>query len=716
MIEFSKRALLIEPSGRLARTLHVLARSRRVQVALLLPALVSVGLVAQGDPGPRYGHVMAFDEMRGVTVLQGGYDPGGVGGLSDTWEWNGAVWTSRQSLSHRREHAMVYDRHNAECVVFGGDPGPVSSLFVWDGATWSQPPISSGPSARYHHAMAYDGQRRVVVMFGGIGSGGHLSDTWEWNGTTWGSLSNTGPSARSEHAMAYNVQSGRTVLVGGRNANLHFYSDTWEWDGTTWAGPAAGPGPRGTHAMVYDSQRSRLVVFGGNYNTVGGLYGDTWERIGGTWTQVSTNGPTPRHTPKMAYDNQRGRTVLFGGQSAAGNQNDTWEWDGTTWRTPSFIQGTVKIGGLLASNVPVEFVASTTTYGPAYSDSVGNFLLSQVPLGSQGRVRATVDGLHFFHTPQPLSQLAQLGDLDVTVSSNLTGVDVEVPRPVMLVHGFNAHQLLPLVGIGGPGRWSGTESRMNMNLVARLSAGGLAPRQARITRALLSEVNPYQFTIGYDAQLIDQQITAFRSSLLAGHGVSNVQLDMVAHSKGGLVARSYLHHHAGQGKVRTLVTLGSPHGGFLPFMGGLPLSPTNAVNEMHPLNMWGVDLLGNPAPGSFGQVVTDLKGARLCVVGCDEYDHAFFALRGGLYMWAWEQASLLPTGYWNSYSQTLTFSWLHGFGALGDNFIDSWSSVAYPSDHAPFAVYNADYVADSHGEIPSDNTTESVILPWLDTP
>src|SRR5260370_17209857 len=37
----------------------------------------------------------------------------------------------------------------------------------------------------------------------------------------------------------------------------------------------------------------------------------------------------------MAYDPVRQRTVLFGGDHiqpyALGEENDTWEWDGTTW-------------------------------------------------------------------------------------------------------------------------------------------------------------------------------------------------------------------------------------------------------------------------------------------------------------------------------------------------------------------------------------------------
>jgi hypothetical protein len=38
----------------------------------------------------------------------------------------------------------------------------------------------------------------------------------------------------------------------------------------------------------------------------------------------------------LAYDKARDRVVLFGGRNGYpnGDQNDTWEWDGTVWRRP----------------------------------------------------------------------------------------------------------------------------------------------------------------------------------------------------------------------------------------------------------------------------------------------------------------------------------------------------------------------------------------------
>ena len=82
--------------------------------------------------------------------------------------------------------------------------------------------------ARYGHALAYDSARFRTVLFGGAGNIGVLSDTWEWDGTTWTQKSlATSPPARSSHALAYDSARGRTVLFGGR-PDSGLFSDTWE--------------------------------------------------------------------------------------------------------------------------------------------------------------------------------------------------------------------------------------------------------------------------------------------------------------------------------------------------------------------------------------------------------------------------------------------------------------------------------------------------------
>src|SRR5262249_24996113 len=56
-----------------------------------------------------------------------------------------------------------------------------------------------------------------------------------------------------------------------------FLSDTWEWNGTTWTQqPISGPSPRYLHSMAYDSALCRTMLFGGIVPPNPTLNGETW--------------------------------------------------------------------------------------------------------------------------------------------------------------------------------------------------------------------------------------------------------------------------------------------------------------------------------------------------------------------------------------------------------------------------------------------------------
>ncbi len=98
------------------------------------------------------------------------------------------------------------------------------------------------------------------------------------------------------------------------------------------------PQPRSLHAMVYDTQRNVIVLFGGysrlSKEDEGGALNDTWEYDGVTWRRIETAvSPSPRSGHTMAYDNKRGVVILFGGNSADSPLlNDTWLYNGVSWQ------------------------------------------------------------------------------------------------------------------------------------------------------------------------------------------------------------------------------------------------------------------------------------------------------------------------------------------------------------------------------------------------
>jgi Immunoglobulin domain/Galactose oxidase, central domain len=254
-------------------------------------------------------------------------------------------WNQIQAVgpSIRSSHSMVFDTTRGRAVLFGGyGPKPDGSeylgdLWEFDGTTWFLR-TTTGPAARQNAAMAFDIARNRSVLFGGMSHAAApttYGQTWEWNGTTWTTVSTTGPSARYLHAMAYDAARGNTVLFGGLADGSFRDTNTWIWNGSTWtAATAVGPAARFGHAMAYDAARQRVVLFGGfgGAGVIKELQHDTWEWNGAAWTLVSTTGPLPRQFHSMAYDATRQRVVLMGGRNEDGSTiNDLWEWNGTAW-------------------------------------------------------------------------------------------------------------------------------------------------------------------------------------------------------------------------------------------------------------------------------------------------------------------------------------------------------------------------------------------------
>jgi len=267
-------------------------------------------------PGPTSGYqypTLTYDAARGKTVLFGAESTSSPEG---TWEWDGAAWTQPSTFNPAATTPgpAAYDSVRQRVVFYDG-----TSLWEWDGTTWTQRASSTSPPSRDGKttAVAYDSRRGRLVMFGGRGQCGTfcmLSDTWEWDGSTWTQrVVTTGPSPRTSHGMAYDESRGRVVLFGGDGPRvLEFLSDTWEWDGTAWvdASPPSGqPQGRSHPAMAYDSLRRRVVVSCGYAPSP---IDDSWEWDGSQWTNAFPNASPGTHPwiTSLTYDSSR--AVLVG--------------------------------------------------------------------------------------------------------------------------------------------------------------------------------------------------------------------------------------------------------------------------------------------------------------------------------------------------------------------------------------------------------------------
>ena len=265
------------------------------------------------QPAGRHSHAMAYDTMRGQSVLFGGYVETARNG--ETWGFDGTDWTllSTTGPAPRVRTALVYDAARDRIVLFGGETaaGRNAETWLWDGSAWQQQAIS-GPSARHSFAMAYDPDRQRVVLHGGwVTTSAVSAETWEYDWTAWTRVSTTGPAARAEHAMAYDAHRQAMVLHGGRTGGSSTgLADTWEWDGTTWQARGTHPNlARYSHALAYDPRLLAVVLEGGQ-----AAYGAS-ERVavwdGTQWHELDLVSPATHAA--VAFDGARNVLLRHGG-------------------------------------------------------------------------------------------------------------------------------------------------------------------------------------------------------------------------------------------------------------------------------------------------------------------------------------------------------------------------------------------------------------------
>ncbi|HKG91282.1 MAG TPA: hypothetical protein VKA84_05300 [Gemmatimonadaceae bacterium] len=250
---------------------------------------------ADGGPGRRRAHAMAYDPGRRVVVLVGGVRerPGGGGEemLHDAWRYDGRRWLPDGEAPALATPQLAYDPRRRALLLAGyrsDRPGARWLLLYRRQADegWrlvdSAGPMTTGPLR-----IAYDARRSVLVVPA-------LADSepavWEWDGGAWRRrAAAAGPSRRTRYGFAFDARAHRSVLVGGRGeAARDLLGDAWSWDGSRWTPlPAADsgprPGPRASTTLLYDPARSRLALYGGLSS--GELVSELWLLEAGEWKQ-----------------------------------------------------------------------------------------------------------------------------------------------------------------------------------------------------------------------------------------------------------------------------------------------------------------------------------------------------------------------------------------------------------------------------------------------
>jgi hypothetical protein len=282
-------------------------------------------------PPARAGATMAYDSVRHVSVLFGGYvlTNNQFTTFNDLWEWNGVRWLQRMTNS------------------------PTAGWTRDVAGYWRPTYAGNQPIGRTEHSMAYDSRRGRMVLFGGEtfpeGFQTVLNDTWEWDGTKWYFRTTNGPSSRFTQSMAYDSFRGITVMYGGFGYNDG--TALWEWDGNTWAGlnPEISPSKnynQSESSMAYDSFRHGSFV---GPLTDGFVDSYFWSWDGVHWANQTPNfgqqlSSVEQNT--MVYDSYRRRVLLFGGRFYYG-KNETLSWDGAGWTPVAESSSSLSVADLL---------------------------------------------------------------------------------------------------------------------------------------------------------------------------------------------------------------------------------------------------------------------------------------------------------------------------------------------------------------------------------
>lgn len=191
---------------------------------------------------------MAFDRSRGVMVMMGtdeGYGCGSGFNHNETWEYDGATWSSRgvEPFAYdgiSRSNFILYDAIHEKIVRVR----TYANICCW------------------HYFTTYD----------------YLPSTGSW---VQHPASSPAYMNVKEPAVWFDETSGLVVVHGGYNYSLSTSSQStvhlWDGRSNSWSIGSAGPALSG-HSAAYDRRIGQAVIFGGTANAL------AWVPLNETWS------------------------------------------------------------------------------------------------------------------------------------------------------------------------------------------------------------------------------------------------------------------------------------------------------------------------------------------------------------------------------------------------------------------------------------------------
>ena len=142
--------------------------------------------VTSGSAPARVVGGAALDESRRQLTVYGGYVPDTDPCNTETWQWNGAVWSNLEATPPTAcDHMkMIWDPEGGQSLLVGGQDASgvaVEGTWSWDGSTWTALDVQTPPS-RAHFGLSYDPPNDRILLFGGLTQSAVLGDLWAWDG------------------------------------------------------------------------------------------------------------------------------------------------------------------------------------------------------------------------------------------------------------------------------------------------------------------------------------------------------------------------------------------------------------------------------------------------------------------------------------------------------------------------------------------------------
>ena len=236
---------------------------------------------------------------------------------------------------------------NGELLLFGGDiANPAATEWSWNGIAWTA--VTTPVPRRHQHAMAVDESTGDLVLFGGLGTGGPLSDTWRFDGSTWTQvITANAPPPLGSMSMARDPSDDSMILIGFPVSGVF---ETWRFNQGNWSLLTGAVITQGSARVYHDSVRREVALFAADGTGVA-----TYRLDGGVWVQTGAAAPLAGVTPDLlaAFDRDRGRLVVL----IPGPTSATYEWDGLS-------------GALSPLASPPASVLPAMAYQPARSETI----------------------------------------------------------------------------------------------------------------------------------------------------------------------------------------------------------------------------------------------------------------------------------------------------------------------------------------------------------